>query len=153
VDLESPGFLHLGAELGADIALVSMLFLGIVLTFGVVLAVRGKFELHRYVQTFAVFFSTIVVFYLMVLRLFDPDEEDVEAGMALFEIVLLTHILIGSAAVLLGVFIALRANSLVPKILQFRNYKTPMRVSYALYMVAILLGVWVYVAMPDRVGA
>ncbi|MDA2988795.1 MAG: hypothetical protein O2815_06950, partial [Actinomycetota bacterium] len=88
-----------------------------------------------------------------VLRLFNPDEEDSEAGISLFEIVLLTHIFIGSAAVLLGIFIALRANGFVPKILQFRNYKTPMRVSYALYMVAILLGIWVYVAMPDRVGA
>lgn len=48
MDLESPGFLNLGAELGADIALVSMLFLGVLMTFGVVLAVRGKYELHRY---------------------------------------------------------------------------------------------------------
>lgn len=89
----------------------------------------------------------------MVLRLFEPDDEDAEAGITLFETVLLTHIFIGSAAVLLGIFITLRANGFVPKILQFRNYKIPMRISYALYMMAILLGVWVYVAMPDRVGA
>lgn len=153
MDLESPGFLGLGAELGADIALVSMLLLGLLLTFAVVMAVQGKFKIHGYVQTFAVIYSTVLVFYLMVLRLFEPDEESAEAGITFFETLLLTHIIIGSAAVLLGVFIALRANGYVPKFLQFRNYKIPMRVSYVLYMVAIFLGVWVYVAMPDRVVA
>jgi hypothetical protein len=38
----------------------------------------------------------------------------------------------------------LRGNGLVPSALQFRDYKRFMRTSYALYMLATLLGVVVY---------
>jgi hypothetical protein len=38
----------------------------------------------------------------------------------------------------------LRANGLVPKPLQFSNYRLFMRTSYALYMLATVLGVLVY---------
>jgi len=34
VNLESPGFLNLGADLGADISLVSMVLLGVLFTLG-----------------------------------------------------------------------------------------------------------------------
>jgi uncharacterized membrane protein YozB (DUF420 family) len=40
--------------------------------------------------------------------------------------------------------VVLRANKLVPKRLRFKNYKRFMRTSYALYMLATLLGVVVY---------
>ena len=116
------------------------------------MVIRGHYEVHRYVLTFAVILSTVLVFYLMVMELFRPDDNSGEPGLGSFEVLLLSHIVIGSAAVLLGVFIALRANGFVPKVLQFRNYKTPMRISYGLYMAAIVLGVLVYVAMPDRGG-
>jgi hypothetical protein len=36
------------------------------------------------------------------------------------------------------------ANGLMPKPLRFRNYKPFMRVSYALYLAATLLGIGVY---------
>jgi len=68
-------------------------------------------------------------------------------------VLLASHGVVGIIAVLLGVFIALRANGLVPKRLQFNNYKLVMRCSYGLYMLAVVLGVWVYVVMPDRVAA
>ena len=68
-----------------------------------------------------------------------------------FFVLLTAHALLGVLAVLLGVFIALRGNKLVPKAFQFENYKPVMRVSYTLYMLTTLLGIWVYVIMPDRV--
>ena len=153
MDLDSSGFLNLGADIGSDIALVSMILLGVLLTFSVVIVIRGKYEIHRYTQTVAVVLSTILVFYLMVLRFLQPEEADDEATSELFNVLLFTHILIGSIAVLLGIFITLRANGVLPKFLQFQNYKPPMRVSYILYMLAIFLGVWVYVVMPDRATA
>jgi hypothetical protein len=48
---------------------------------------------------------------------------------------------------LLGLFIVLRANGLVPKALRFTNYKLFMRTSYGLYMLATLIGVIVYIAV------
>ena len=56
-------------------------------------------------------------------------------------------LLSGWLAPVLGVFIVLRANKLVPKALQFSNYKLFMRTSFVLYMLATLLGVIVYVVV------
>ena len=89
--------------------------------------------------------------YLMVLRFLARQDDGDDPVSEFFNILLFSHIFHGSTAVLLGLFIALRANGLVLEFLQFQKYKTSMRVSYAPYMVAIFLGVWVYVAMPDRV--
>jgi hypothetical protein len=54
------------------------------------------------------------------------------------------HGLIGFAALAFGLFVALRGNELVPRALKFSNYKLFMRISYGLYMLATLLGIWVY---------
>jgi uncharacterized membrane protein YozB (DUF420 family) len=57
------------------------------------------------------------------------------------------HAFIGMLGLLLGVFVVLRANGLMPRPLRFKNYKRFMRTSYALYMLATLIGVIVYVAV------
>ena len=54
------------------------------------------------------------------------------------------HGLVGAIGLLLGVFVALRGNGLVPKVLRFNNYRLFMRVSYALYMVATAAGLLLY---------
>jgi hypothetical protein len=43
-------------------------------------------------------------------------------------------------------FVVLRANGLMPKPLRFSNYKGAMRVSYTLYILATLIGVFVYLS-------
>ena len=59
MDVESPGFLGLGADMSADIDLVSMILIGLLFTFGVVMAIRGRYETHRYVHIFEVVLSTV----------------------------------------------------------------------------------------------
>ena len=54
------------------------------------------------------------------------------------------HAAVGGSALLLGVFVVLRANGLMPKPLRFSNYKRVMRIAYALYMLATLIGILVY---------
>ena len=56
----------------------------------------------------------------------------------------LTFAIWGVIYLLLGIFVVLRANKLVPKSLRFKKYKPFMRTSYALYMLATLLGGIVY---------
>ena len=51
----------------------------------------------------------------------------------------------GFTALVFGLFVALRANGLMPKFLRFNNYKAFMRVSFALYMLATLIGLFVYI--------
>ena len=55
------------------------------------------------------------------------------------------HAIIGAIGLIFGIFVALRGNGLVPKILQFSNYKLFMRWAYALYMLATLGGVVIYI--------
>jgi hypothetical protein len=45
-----------------------------------------------------------------------------------------------------GILVVIRANRRIPKGLPFKHLRRFMRVSYALYMAATLLGVVVYVA-------
>ena len=54
------------------------------------------------------------------------------------------HALFGTAGVLFGWFVVLRGHGLVPKALQFSNWKLYMRIAYSLYMIATILGVAVY---------
>lgn len=152
--LATPGFLHAGATTHADLALVSMLFVALLFTFGVIMAIKQHYEIHRWTQTTGVIFSTVIAGWLMA-RGFAEEviKEGPKPGGEVFYVLLASHGVVGIIAVLLGVFIALRANGLVPKRLQFNNYKLVMRCSYGLYMLAVVLGVWVYVVMPDRVAA
>jgi uncharacterized membrane protein YozB (DUF420 family) len=54
------------------------------------------------------------------------------------------HAAVGASALVLSLFVILRANGLMLKPLRFSNYKLVMRVSYALYLLATLIGVLVY---------
>ena len=54
------------------------------------------------------------------------------------------HAAVGAVGLVLGVFVALRGNELVPRALKFRDYKPWMRTWYAVYMLATALGVAVY---------
>ena len=59
--------------------------------------------------------------------------------------VTVVHAAVGTICFLLGIFVVLRANKLVPKALRFSNYKLFMRTSYSLYIFATLIGIAVYV--------
>jgi hypothetical protein len=53
---------------------------------------------------------------------------------------------VGAIGLVLGVFVVLRGNELVPAGMRFTNYKAFMRTSYALYMLGTLMGVFVYIS-------
>jgi len=57
------------------------------------------------------------------------------------------HAVVGAIGLLLGVFVVLRGNELVPNVLRFQNYKLFMRTSYTLYMLATFLGMVVYITV------
>ena len=57
------------------------------------------------------------------------------------------HAIIGVIGLLLGIFVVLRANGLMPARLRFTNYKAWMRTSYVIYMLATLIGVYVYIVV------
>ncbi len=143
--LHQQGFLGTSANFGADITLLLSILVGILFTTGLFLARRGHYEAHRWVQTSAASLNAVLVLWLMILPYRDFVLPGVPArlGESFFGITTL-HALAGIPAFFLGIFIVLRANGLVPQRLRFTNYKGFMRVSYSLYMLATILGIWVY---------
>lgn len=145
--LHQPGFLGTSANWAADMTLLVSALVAILLNVGVVLAVRGQYKAHRWFQTSAATLNAILVVWLMILPFFDfvaPPDNPADLPLS----ALLTtriHATIGFAALIFGVFVVLRANKLMPKALRFNNYKLFMRISYLLYMLATLIGLFVYI--------
>jgi uncharacterized membrane protein YozB (DUF420 family) len=146
--LNGPGFFGTQANFHSDATLVLILITAVLFTIGWQLAVRKRYEPHRWVQTSAVMLNTIVVLIAMISSFLTHILPGIPGKLNEGSYGVTTvHALVGMVGLVLGVFVVLRGNKLVPKILQFRNYKLFMRTSYALYMLATLLGVVVYIVM------
>ena len=140
-----PGFLGTSANWAADMTLIVMIMIALIFTLGAWMAVRGKYGVHRVLQTTAVILNLILVLWMMIL----PYRDFVAPGIPQrlnerFYSITTLHALLGLAALLLGIFVALRGNGLMIKPLRFNNYKLFMRISYGLYMLTTLAGIWVY---------
>lgn len=145
--LHQPGFLGTSANWAADMTLVVSLLVAVLLTVGVVAAVKQKYGVHRVLQTLGATVNAILVLWLMVLPFRDFVAPADNPG-GLPEIALLTtkvHALVGFSALVFGLFVVLRGNGLMIKPLRFNNYKLFMRISYGLYMLATLIGIFVYI--------
>lgn len=144
--LHRPGFLGTGGNLATDSALVLMVFVGILFTVGFWLARRGRYEIHKWVQTAGGSISLALVLWLMLL----PYRDFVLPGLPerlgdSFYWLTTIHALVGLIALPFGLFVILRGHNLVPRILRFDDYKPFMRWAYGLFMAAILLGIGVYI--------
>ena len=146
--LTGAGFLGTRAPLHSDLSLILILFSALLFTIGWRLAVRKKFKIHRWIQTSAVILNTLVVLVVMIASFIIYILPGIPGKLLEGTYGVTTvHAFIGALGLLLGVFVVLRANGLLPKRLRFKNYKLFMRTSYALYMLATLVGVIVYVAV------
>ncbi len=143
--LNSPGFLGTKAPFISDLSLILILLTAILFSVGVQLARRKQYEAHRWVQTVTAGFNAIIVLSVMVNSYVTHILPGIPSKLLEGDYAVTTvHAITGTIGLLLGIFVVLRANNLVPKALRFKNYKLFMRVSYALYMLATLLGVVVY---------
>jgi uncharacterized membrane protein YozB (DUF420 family) len=140
-----PGFLGTHAPLYADLSLLLMLCTAVVFTFGWRLALRRRFAAHRRVQTAAVILNTFVVLAVMVASFIIYIVPGIPGKLleGTYGVTTL-HAVIGTLAMLLGVFIVLRGRNQVPRWLRFKNYKLFMRASYVLYMLTTIIGVLIY---------
>jgi uncharacterized membrane protein YozB (DUF420 family) len=144
--LQQTQLLGLTTPLGANVSLVVMLIAAMLFTIGWRLAVRKQYDAHRWVQTVAVCLNAALVLAWMVryFVLYVAPEIPARLSEASYAIPTV-HAVVGAIGLVLGVFVALRGNELVPKSLRFTDYKAFMRTSYAVYMLATILGVLVYV--------
>jgi uncharacterized membrane protein YozB (DUF420 family) len=146
--LTGPGFLGTRALLHSDLSLLMILLTAVLFTIGWRLVVGKHFEAHRWVQTSSAILNTIVVLVVMIASFIVYILPGIPGKLleGTYGITTL-HALIGAFGLLLGVFVVLRANGLMPKPLRFKNYKLFMRTSYVLYMLATLVGVIVYITV------
>ncbi len=143
--LHQPGFFGTSANFAADFTLVMMVFIASLFTVGTVLALKKKYDTHRWVQTTAAVLNAIMVLWMMIL----PFRDFVAPGLPeqiseRFYAVTTLHAFVGFFGLTFGLFVTLRGNGLVPKVLKFKNYKLFMRIAYSLYMLTTVLGIWVY---------
>jgi uncharacterized membrane protein YozB (DUF420 family) len=146
--LHQPGFLGTNANFAADMTLVISVVAAVLFTVGMVMALKKRYEVHRWIQTVAATLNAILVLWLMILPFRDFVVRDfLGTRPPIFYYVTSVHGFIGFFGLILGLFVVLRANNfiLIPKVLRFNNYKLFMRISYALYMLATLMGIWVYI--------
>ncbi len=143
--LHQTGFLGTSANWAADMTLIVSVLVALIFTLGAMMAVWGRYTAHRLLQTTAVILNAVLVFWMMVL----PFRDFVVPGIPQrlderFYYVTTIHAAVGFTALIFGLFVALRGNGLMIKALRFNNYKLFMRLSYTLYMLATLIGIWVY---------
>ncbi|MDX1417163.1 MAG: hypothetical protein R3293_23355 [Candidatus Promineifilaceae bacterium] len=143
--LHQPGFLGTSANWAADMTLLLSVLVALIFTVGAVMAVWGRYSIHRLLQTTGAITNAVLVIWMMIL----PFRDFVAPGIPQrlnesFYYVTTLHAAVGITALVFGLFVTLRGNGLMIKPLQFNNYKLFMRISYALYMLATLIGIWVY---------
>jgi hypothetical protein len=115
-------------------------------TLGWRLAVNKHYGIHRWVQTSAAILNALVVINVMIGPLLGYTLVEAATNISRPSVwVTLLHAGVGTIGFLLGIFIVLRANGLMPRALRFKNYKLFMRVSYSLYMLATLICIAVYI--------
>ena len=143
--LNRPGFLGTHAPFISDLTLILILLTAILFTIGWQLARRKHFVAHRWIQTVTACLNALVVIGVMIRSFVVHILPGLPAKLQQGDYADTTvHAFIVMIGLLLGIFVVLRANKLVPKPLRFKNYKAFMRTSYALYLLATLLGVLVY---------
>jgi uncharacterized membrane protein YozB (DUF420 family) len=145
--LHQPGFLGTSANWAADVTLLLSALVALLLTIGVVLAVRGQYRAHRWFQTGAATLNAVLVLWLMVLPFRDFVAPPNNPALLPLSAIATTriHAAVGALALVFGLYVTLSANKVIPKALRFNNYKAFMRVAYTLYMLATLIGLFVYI--------
>ncbi len=140
------GFLTARSSLGADLSLIASATVIALLTAGVVLARRQRYDAHRWTQTTAVLLNAVVVASWMVVSLVRFILPGIPGTLSEHGHTLAAaHAATGVVGVVLGVFLVVRATQLTSRGQSVRRYRTSMRVSYFVYLAAFALGVSLYV--------
>jgi uncharacterized membrane protein YozB (DUF420 family) len=145
---EGDGFLTAKSTLGADISLLVMIVAAVMLTVGVVLAKRDEIQAHRWVQTSAATLNALLVLVWMIRSfwLYIRPGLPGELGKATYSVTTV-HAVVGALGLLLGAFVVLQGNEVLPKSWRATDFKLFMRIAYVLYMLGTVLGIAVYVVV------
>lgn len=143
-----PGFLGTHAPFVSDLTLILILLAAVLFTIGALLARRKHFKAHCWTQTITAVINATVVLVVMVRSFVKNFLAGVlQKPLSGFNLVITIHAIVGVIGLLLGIYVVLQAHKILPAKMRFRNNKLFMRISYALYMLATLIGVVVYLGV------
>ena len=137
-----PGFFGTLAPFYSDINLVVEILMVIGLTIGLFLIRNRQRSAHQYMQTAMVLFNLVMMFFFMgivFVQLLKPG-----TTISLSVIAEIFHGTIGIIAILIGLYLFLLMNNLLPKGWQIKGWKNLMRVAFGLYCVVALGGLVLY---------
>jgi uncharacterized membrane protein YozB (DUF420 family) len=146
--LGGTGFLGTHGSVGADLSLVVMLVAFVTLTVGVILARTRRYTAHRWVQTTAVCLNAVPVVAWMIRSYWLYVRPGLPGNLSHSADALMTvHAVTGLCGVAIGMFVMIRANQLTARGASVARYKNWMRAAYVVYLLATVLGVWVYIKL------
>jgi uncharacterized membrane protein YozB (DUF420 family) len=146
--LPMKGFLGTGATFGADLNLVVQLIMASALIAGALLARQKRYRAHGICQT-TVLLLNLLMIGLVMGPSFQQQVKPVlpKAFHKWYYGVAITHAVLGIAAELLGLYIAIVAGTnVLPQGLRFKHWKRWMRTELALWAIVLLSGVGTYCA-------
>lgn len=140
------GFLGTGATFAADVNFVVQLAMGGALIVGVILAKQKRYRAHGACQTTVLLLNL----WMIALTMWPSFREQVvpripRALERRYYAIATVHMLLGSSAELLGIYVVLVAGAkLAPPSLRFTNWKRWMRIELALWLLALTWGIGTY---------
>ena len=140
------GFITSSSSLGADLSLLVTIAASALLTVGVVLARRRRYDVHRWTQTGGVLLIGVpIVFWMMrsFSRYIAPGLPGTlhEHGHLLAAV----HAAVGAVGIVFGVALVVLGHTLWTRGQSLRAYRPPMRASYIVFMAGLVLGIALYV--------
>jgi uncharacterized membrane protein YozB (DUF420 family) len=142
------GFLGTGATFAADINLVVQLIMGLALVTGALLAKHKRYRAHAICQTTVLLLNLLMIGLVM----WPSFQQQVKPAMSkvlhkwYYEVATI-HAVLGIAAELLGLYIAIVAGTNVfPQWLRFKHWKRWMRTELVLWAIVLLGGLGTYCA-------
>ena len=143
----SEGFLRTAAPLYADLILVLEMSLGLALLVGAVLARKGKYRAHAWCQSTVVLLNLAVIASTMVPSFHARVSPKIPARLNKpFYALATTHAAVGTAAEVLALYVLVAAGTRVlPERFRITKYKSWMRGVFALWWIALVLGLATYV--------
>jgi hypothetical protein len=137
-----PGFLGTFAPFYADVNLIAQIFLVVGLIIGFILIRAHKSGAHQFLKTSLVLFSLVMTVFFMGIKLVML----LASGLSFSPIVLVEifHGMMGTLAILAGLFLILRMNDALPKALRISWWITLMRITFGLYLLVGIGGIVLY---------
>ena len=144
--LSGAGFLGNGASLGADITLIVQFIFFFGLSFGIIMQLLGKYNVHRFIQAPIVILNFFFIIFIMVASFFRQDVATtlVHRPTDLYYIAPFIHAGLGIIAQGLAIYLLLAGFKILPQKIGTLRYF--MWATYGFWILAISFGLATYAA-------